>query len=526
MIRKIAGLLLGAGLFARLLVGSGPTETAAMDPSVLEDTANGQVGHFVIVLRRQADLAATVDPREDRLTRRRRVVDALRGEAANSQGDVTAQLDALGARYRAHWLVNAIAVDGGRNVALAMAARPDVLALEPDRSFHFLDGPPETLAGPANAGHWSISTIPWNIQQIDAPAVWSLGDTGQGMVYGEPDTGVKWDHPALKPRYRGWNGVTADHNYNWWDAVHAQLSTNPNPCGYNLQVPCDDVGHGTAITGTAVGDDGGANQIGVAPGATWIGCRDQDQGIGQPSAIVECLEFLLAPTDLAGMNPDPSRGADVINNSYTCPPSSSCDPPFLQDAVGKLRDSGVFVTSAAGNYGSDGTGCGTIQDPISWYASVVSVGGTQFTSDGSDVIWTYSSRGPVTQDGSGRSKPDLVAPSTEIVSTSLSNGYANWIGTSFSGPEVGGVALLLWSAYPVLRGDVATTLTFLEQSAVHLAPPSHLCGGDLPNQVPNNVDGYGRVDALAAYRAVVATPFPTVDQSYLPIVSSGFAGGW
>ena len=40
------------------------------------------------------------------------------------------------------------------------------------------------------------------------------------MVIGGEDTGYQWDHPILKPQYRGWNGSTADHNYNWHDAIH------------------------------------------------------------------------------------------------------------------------------------------------------------------------------------------------------------------------------------------------------------------------------------------------------------------
>ena len=304
--------------------------------------------------------------------------------------------------------------------------------------------------------------------------------------------------------------------------MHEQLSKNgPSTCGYSSPVPCDDVGHGTAITGTAVGDDHANNHIDVAPGATWIGCRDQDQGIGQPSMEIECYQFLTAPTDLTGGNPDPTRGADVINTSFTCKPSlPSCDPASLQLAIANLQTAGIFVTAAAGN---EGPGCGTIQDPISWYPSVVAVGGT---TDTSDDLASYSSRGPVTQDGSNRLAPLLVAPS-QTISTTLGNGYQDWTGTSFSSPEVGGVVLLLWAAYPNLRGNLATTLTVLEESALKLAPPpDQLCGGDAINQVPNNATGYGRVDALSAYQVIVATPSPSDPRAYLPLVPGGSAVGW
>ena len=55
--------------------------------------------------------------------------------------------------------------------------------------------------------------------------------------------------------------------------------------------------------GTMVGDDGGSNQIGMAPGAKWIGCRNMDQGDGTPATYTECFQWFIAPTDLAGTEP-------------------------------------------------------------------------------------------------------------------------------------------------------------------------------------------------------------------------------
>ena len=47
-----------------------------------------------------------------------------------------------------------------------------------------------------------------------------MGFTGQGIVVANQDTGMRWTHNAIKPQYRGWNGTTADHNYNWHDSIH------------------------------------------------------------------------------------------------------------------------------------------------------------------------------------------------------------------------------------------------------------------------------------------------------------------
>src|SRR5437867_1306078 len=76
----------------------------------------------------------------------------------------------------------------------------------------------------------SPATIEPNITKINAPPVWAMGYTGQGIVVANQDTGMRWTHQALKPHYRGWNGSSADHNYNWWDAIHSGAS---NPCGFN-----------------------------------------------------------------------------------------------------------------------------------------------------------------------------------------------------------------------------------------------------------------------------------------------------
>ena len=105
---------------------------------------------------------------------------------------------------------------------------------------------------------------------------------------------MQWDHPALKPHYRGWDGATADHNYNWFNPEPFAPCADPT-------IPCDSnsCGHGTHVTGITAGDDGAGNQIGVAPGAQWIhalGCCPSD------AALLKALQWMLAPTDLNGDN--------------------------------------------------------------------------------------------------------------------------------------------------------------------------------------------------------------------------------
>ena len=194
-----------------------------------------------------------------------------------------------------------IEVEGDRATALELAARTDVSRLAANREAALPPLGPFRASSPRSA-----ATVGENIQKIRAPELWSRGFTGQGVVVGIADTGVEWTHPALRSQYRGSSGSAAAHAYNWHDAVHDPLPGNP--CGSNAPEPCDDSGHGTAVAGLAVGDDGEVNQIGVAPGARWIACRNMDIGTGTPARYTECFEWLLAPTDAQGKTPGPISG--------------------------------------------------------------------------------------------------------------------------------------------------------------------------------------------------------------------------
>jgi subtilisin family serine protease len=299
----------------------------------------------------------------------------------------------------------------------------------------------------------------------------------------------------LIAQYRGYNGVTATHDYNWHDAIHSAGSD----CGADSPAPCDDNSHGTHTMGTIVGDDGLGNQIGVAPGARWIGCRNMKEGVGTPATYAECFEFFLAPYPVDGdpAERDPSRAPHVINNSWVCPPSEGCDWDTLREVVENVRAAGIMVVASAGNSGPT---CSTVQDPPSIYNAAFSVGAT----NSSDVIASFSSRGPVTVGGLGWRKPDLSAPGVNIRSCVPGGGYqGGWQGTSMAGPHVAGAVALLWSAAPALIGDVDATEALLARTA-RPRTTTQSCGGDGPDDVPNNVYGWGVVDALAAVQAAHA----------------------
>src|SRR6058998_1169573 len=382
----LAGVFIAlGGIASSRTIGQGgsPNQSVAAQkiaPWVTEHTANGQQAEFFVVLADQADLsgAANLQTKDEKA---RFVYDTLLSKSQATQEPILQWLRDGGIEHRSFYIVNAILVKGTRQVADALAARPDVARIEGNPLIH--NDLPQP--GPVEKSPPQVPAfIEPGINYTHAPQVWALGFTGQNIVIASADTGNRWTHNALKPHYRGWDGVSADHDYNWHDSIH----TGGGVCGPDSPFPCDDSAHGSHTTGTMVGDDGMGNQIGMAPGAKWIGCRNMDQGNGTPARYIECMQWFLAPTRIGGGDPDPTKAPDITINSWGCPPSEGCSVDTLQAAVEAQAAAGIMMVVAAGNSGS---GCSTVSDPPSFYAASYTVGAL---NTGFDTIASFSSRGP------------------------------------------------------------------------------------------------------------------------------------
>ena len=101
-----------------------------------------------------------------------------------------------------------------------------------------------------------------------------------------------------------------------------------------------------------VGDDGGDNQIGMAPGAKWMAAKGCESSSCSQSALLSSGQFILAPTNLQGQNPNPALRPHVMNNSLTCPPRVGCAAGTLESIVNNTTAAGIFVEASAGNAGS------------------------------------------------------------------------------------------------------------------------------------------------------------------------------
>jgi hypothetical protein len=195
---------------------------------------------------------------------------------------------------------------------------------------------------------------------------------------------------------------------------------------------------------------------------------------------------MLAPTDLAGQNPDASLAPHIINNSWGGGPGDI----FYQDIVNAWRAAGIFPVFSSGNPGPD---CGAGGSPGDFNESF-SVGAT----DSGDVIADFSGRGPSVF---GKINPDVSAPGVDVLSSVPGDGYELFSGTSMAAPHAAGTMALVLSSSPELIGQAEDTFDIVRTTAVSIVDTT--CGGDADGD-PNNVYGEGRIDAAAAV-AVAAT---------------------
>ncbi len=459
-------------------------------PWVMAQTAAGEEAEFLVVLGEQADLsgAAKLETKEEK---GRYVFETLRAKAETSQASLLNWLTERRIEHRPFYIVNAVWVKATQEVALEIAARAEVANVLGNPKLRGVEPVELTLQDVLNLSAAPEAVEP-GVANVRAPEVWAQGFTGQGITIGGQDTGIDWTHPALKNRYRGWDGTNANHDYNWHDSIHAGPGTTGGNCGTDATAPCDDDNHGTHSLGSSIGTDGANNQIGVAPGAKFIGCRNMDRGNGTPARYIECFEFMLAPYPVGGTpaQGDPSKAPDITTNSWTCPPSEGCEPNTLKTALDAQRAAGILTVVAAGNDGA--RGCNTVSSPPGIYDAGYTVGAINASTG---LIASFSGRGPVTADGSNRTKPDITAPGVSVRSAIRGGAYSFLSGTSMATPHVAGAAALLLSAYPSLRGQVDVVRNILNESAVHVFTSD--CNSN-DRTFPNTVYGYGRLDVRAA----------------------------
>lgn len=297
------------------------------------------------------------------------------------------------------------------------------LRADPDVAWAHVDGPVrKATVDPWLSRQWALSNTGQSVNgtvgdvdaDMDVPEAWQLA-SGAGVTVAVIDSGVDGDHPDLGGQLTGnpgelgagreSNGIDDDGNgliddWRGWDWVEGD------------NVPQDEDGHGTHVTGTVVAlRDNGLGVAGVAPEAKVLALRVLDQdGNGDWSDVVDAMEY-------AG-----DLGVRVVNMSLG---AQSAIPAVTE--VAEAHPNTLFVV-AAGNDALD------LED-FTYYpceapaANVLCVG----ASDAHDRRASFSNF--------GSDAVDVSAPGVSIIST-MAGDYWYQQGTSMAAPNVSGVAAL------------------------------------------------------------------------------------
>ncbi|WP_328404616.1 S8 family serine peptidase [Streptomyces sp. NBC_00390] len=459
-------LPLGAGV-AAAAPEPPPTLSPAerkIEPALRVQLDEGKAA-FWVYLDSAADLSAAAR-QSSKAGKGEAVFRAKTEHAARTQAGLIKALDGVKAEYTSYWIVNALRVVGTEKLAGTLAQRPEVARIDADDKV--------TIPKPAKGDReGAVDAVEWNIDRIKAPQVWDqFGVRGEGMVVANIDSGVDHQHPAVRGQYRGLGaGGAYDHNYNWFDPAGVCAGA----------APCDNNDHGTHTMGTMVGDDGGANKIGVAPGAKWIAAKGCETSSCSEASLLASGQWIVAPTDLNRQNPRPDLAPHIVNNSW----GSSVHDDWYQQIVDTWRAAGIFPAFSNGN---SGPSCATSGSPGDYTASYSSG-----AFDINNTIASFSSRGA---GPGGTIKPNIAAPGVNVRSSVRNGGYGSFSGTSMASPHTAATVALMWSAAPALEGDIAQTEALLDGTAVDT--DNTTCGGTAAD---NNVFGEGRLDALAAVQA-------------------------
>ncbi len=300
-----------------------------------------------------------------------------------------------------------------------------------------------------------------SVPRIGAPDVWDLGYTGRGVKVAVMDTGVDPAHPDFAGRLAATKDFTGE--------------------GYT-----DNNGHGTHVAGALCGSGAASNGLyrGVAPDASLIAAKVlKHDSSGMMSNVIAGLEWAI------------EQGARIINLSLGGKGPADGDDALSDACNAIVRDYGIVVCAAAGNFGPALWSVG----PPGAASEVITVG----AATDEDTVAIFSSRGPVGTDDNPQIKPDILFPGTDVISCRASNiqfgeplneWYTRSQGTSMATPYAAGTAALMLQANPNLSPRQIKEL--LMRTALNLGVRAY-------------EQGAGRADLGKAFMSLSAIPTPS-----------------
>ena len=198
----------------------------------------------------------------------------------------------------------------------------------------------------------------------------------------------------------------------------------------------DDNGHGTFVCGVCAGNGSlsAGKYCGIAPKSEIIALKALDAaGEASASKILDAMQWVYENYKKFKIK--------VVTMSFGSEPIGVNDP--IMAGAEALWDEGVVVVAAAGNSGPEYQ---TIKSPgVS--SKIITVGGIDDNRVNDEIfnknyfeIANFSSRGPAFK----MAKPDMVAPSVDIISCGRQKNYMHLSGTSVAAPMISGLCALLF----------------------------------------------------------------------------------
>jgi len=364
-------------------------------------------------------------------------------------------------------LIDAVVIDIPANAVGKLAKLEGVEKVEFDSEARLYRGGPPWATEPTQPAQ----EIPWGIERVKAPDVWSTttGASNGVIEVAILDTGIDWDHPDLKDNI-AW-GVST---------IGGEVSTDPADW-------YDGNGHGTHVAGTIAALNNDIGVVGVAPNVEIYAIKVlNDRGSGTYTDIAMGIEqALLGPDGVLDKDNDgiivgdpDDDAAEVISMSLGGP----SDDEYLHDMIKAAYNYGVVIVAASGNEGDDQPSYPAI------YPEVIAVGAT----DSNDNVASFSNL-----------QPEVTAPGVYIPSTYPNDSYETLSGTSMATPHVSGVVALIQAAYYNKYGKVLPVGTFDDKNTNTVRGILHVTADDLGDAGWDIYYGYGIVRADLAVQAAL-----------------------
>ena len=147
-----------------------------------------------------------------KFVKRSSIISELKTTALEGQQNVKAYLEEEMEKgnvidLHSYFIVNGIAVTATKEVAEKIARFTEVEKILPNEVRQIIM-PQSNDLSTTNSIHPANGNVEWNVERVRAPEVWNMGIRGSGAVVATIDSGVEWNHPALKEKYRGYDNET------------------------------------------------------------------------------------------------------------------------------------------------------------------------------------------------------------------------------------------------------------------------------------------------------------------------------